>query len=317
LTADGLDDIVCTGLQGNAYLSVNQGDGNRAAAKPPTFKRVSATALIKTNEGYAQDRVILADINGDGRGDDGIIDDTGNVHFWRNGWIDPIPQYWQPLGLRFTAKGMGYIRGVRFEDINGDVSFGIESSVIVPQANARCRAVTIGFGSVKKVPLPHGPIRDVAWLEGFLKGESSGPTHKGMAIYQTDKEKNIRNRIHFARIFGHKAHFGGVPSQDYVSLQHKALSSGWHRMTTRVWKNIGAGGSKPVADGSKYCNMMGHKDGPVDYVWAWSTGKMELFANQGKKPITDSDGASFWDPAPGVIWNPPRNLDRRDLHLVD
>jgi hypothetical protein len=32
-----------------------------------------------------------------------------------------MPKYWQPLGKRFTGKGMGDIRGVRFEDINGDV----------------------------------------------------------------------------------------------------------------------------------------------------------------------------------------------------
>lgn len=121
MNADGLDDIVCIDADGNAYLSVNQGDGNRAAGKSPTFKRVSSTALIKTNEGYPQDRVVLADIDGDGRGDYGIIDDSGNVLFWRNGWVDDIPKYWQAMGLRFTAKNMGDFRGVRFEDINGDV----------------------------------------------------------------------------------------------------------------------------------------------------------------------------------------------------
>lgn len=122
MTGDGLDDIVCIDQAGNAYLSVNQGDGDRGAGRPPTFKRVSDTAKIKDTEGYAQDRVVLADIDGDGRGDYGIIDDGGNVHFWRNGWVDAIPKYWQALGLRFTAKNMGDLNGVRFEDINGDVS---------------------------------------------------------------------------------------------------------------------------------------------------------------------------------------------------
>jgi hypothetical protein len=32
-----------------------------------------------------------------------------------------MPKYWQPLGKRFSGKGMGDIRGVRFEDINGDI----------------------------------------------------------------------------------------------------------------------------------------------------------------------------------------------------
>lgn len=109
---------MCIGPDGAAYLSINQRDGTND--RPPTFKRVSASAKIKEPEGYAQDRVRLADIDGDGRGDYCIIDDTGNVWCWRNGWVDDIPQYWQALGMRFPAKGMGDIRGVRFEDINGD-----------------------------------------------------------------------------------------------------------------------------------------------------------------------------------------------------
>jgi hypothetical protein len=117
--ADGYDDIVCIDPAGNAYLSINQGDGTDS--KPPTFKRVSDTALIMSNQGYAQDRVRMGDIDGDGRGDYLIVDDSGNVWAWRNGWVDDIPQYWQALGMRFPAKGMGDIRGVRFEDINGDV----------------------------------------------------------------------------------------------------------------------------------------------------------------------------------------------------
>ena len=130
MTGDGLDDLVCIDASGNAYLSVNQGDGNRAGGKSPTFRRVSSSALIKSNEGYKRERVLLADIDGDGRGDYGVIDDSGNVYFWRNGWIDPIPAYWQALGLRFTGKNMGDVRGTRFGDINGDVS-AFESRIIL------------------------------------------------------------------------------------------------------------------------------------------------------------------------------------------
>jgi hypothetical protein len=35
--------------------------------------------------------------------------------------LGDVPQYWQPLGKRFTGKG-GDLAGIRFEDINGDVS---------------------------------------------------------------------------------------------------------------------------------------------------------------------------------------------------
>lgn len=36
---------------------------------------------------------------------------------------DDVPTSWQALGVRSSANGMGDIRGIRFEDINGDVSF--------------------------------------------------------------------------------------------------------------------------------------------------------------------------------------------------
>jgi hypothetical protein len=119
MNADGLDDLVCIGPDGNAYLSVNQGDGT--ATKPPTFKRISGPALIKPGEA-PQERVRLADIDGDGRGDYAVIQDNGDIRVWRNGWIKDYPEYWQDLGVRFKARGKGDIRGVRFEDINGDVS---------------------------------------------------------------------------------------------------------------------------------------------------------------------------------------------------
>lgn len=34
-----------------------------------------------------------------------------------------MPEYWQALGVIFTGKGFGDVHGVRFFDLNGDVSF--------------------------------------------------------------------------------------------------------------------------------------------------------------------------------------------------
>lgn len=127
MNGDGLDDLVYIDADGNAYLSVNQGDGNRGAGKPPTFKRVSATAKIK-DSGGERSRIVLADIDGDGRGDYGVTDGSGNIVFWRNGGTGNIPAYWQNLGQRWTAKGYGDALGTRFEDVNGDVS----SNSIIP-----------------------------------------------------------------------------------------------------------------------------------------------------------------------------------------
>ena len=144
MNSDGLDDLVYIDADGNAYLSINQGDGNRAAGKSPTFKRVSSTAMIKPTEGYARDHVLLADIDGDGRGDYGVLDDSGNVYFWRNGWIDDIPAYWQYLGQRFTGKNMGDLRGTRFEDVNGDACSPFD---LLFHALTKSRVVTTGCGS--------------------------------------------------------------------------------------------------------------------------------------------------------------------------
>ncbi|KAH7129387.1 family 3 carbohydrate esterase [Dactylonectria estremocensis] len=223
MNADGLDDVVCIGPEGNLYLSINQGDGDRVAGKPPTFKFLDK---IKENEGYAQDRVGLADIDGDGRSDYGILDDGGNVHFWRNGWVNDKPEYWQSLGLR----------GVRFEDINGDgrddwLWVDIDRMTTTWTNSRSCKPGKLGDG-----------------LNAF----------------------------------------GNLGRKDYVFLQHDK-HNGKHRFRMRTWKNVGQGGTKVVAGGNKYCNMVGHNDGKEDYV------------NRGKTTISDSDP----------------DMHRRDLHLAD
>ena len=88
MNSDGLDDMVCVDSSGNAYLSINQGDGT--ASKLPTFKRVSDSALIMTGKA-AQSQIRIADIDGDGRGDYCVIDATnGNIHVYRNGWVGKL-----------------------------------------------------------------------------------------------------------------------------------------------------------------------------------------------------------------------------------
>jgi hypothetical protein len=81
-----------------------------------------ARGLWKQNEGLPQDRVHLADIDGDGRFDYCNIDNDGNIRCWRNGGLGDMPEYWQELGVIFTGKGKGDVHGLRFADINGDVS---------------------------------------------------------------------------------------------------------------------------------------------------------------------------------------------------
>jgi hypothetical protein len=64
--------------------------------------------------------------------------------------------------------------------------------------------------------------------------------------------------------------------------------------------------------------MLGHDDGRMDYVWILSKGDMRIYPNKG---LLNTTGESYWglnygifDPAQMSIG---RDLDRRDLHLVD
>ncbi|KAI8228959.1 hypothetical protein K4K55_007212 [Colletotrichum sp. SAR 10_96] len=133
--------------------------------------------------------------------------------------------------------------------------------------------------------------------EAFYNGASSGPMHMGMG------GANLRTRIHFARIYGQSSVFGNLPLQDYMYLEHTKLAEDKQRFEMRAWKNISGGGSKTVADGNKYCNM--------------SAGEMTLFTNRGKSTIDDTDAEGYWDPSPGIIFRPPRSIDRQDLYLQD
>ncbi|KAL2064102.1 hypothetical protein VTL71DRAFT_4596 [Oculimacula yallundae] len=294
INGDGYDDFLCVAPSGDTQASINNRDGT--ATSPPTFKNIG---VIKKNVGYLQDRVRWGDIDGDGRADFMIIDDSGNVRAWRNSGTSDMP-FWQALGLRFTAKGMGDMRGVRFEDINGD---GRDDWLWVSETGA----TTTWTNSRSCAKGRDGDGLNVAWRQGFWNGASSGPTHAGPGA-------TGRDRIHFARIYG-EASFGLLPKADYVYLQMTKQTDGRFKFDMKVWKNTGSGSTKLKADGNKYCNMHGHSDGRQDYVWTLSSGKMTVWPNLGKKSVT-GDGDVFWG-SPKDLWSPGRNLDRRDLHLVD
>ncbi|KAK6846292.1 hypothetical protein PG987_001480 [Apiospora arundinis] len=223
-----------------------------------------------------------------------------------------IPQrFWEELGMRFPAKGMGDGRGVRFHDLNGD---GRDDWLWV--GNVGETTTWTNARSCAKGRLGDG--LNVGWRQGFLKGANSGTTHGGMGGFVTPTETYLRDRVHFARIYGEPQDFGLRPRRDYVFMQHSTLGNGQHRFNMRVWKNIGSGSTKLEADGNKYCNMKGYKDGRMDYVWTLSKGEMTLYPNVGRSQIVGDE--SLWGPSE-VIWDPTklvgRPLDRRDLHLTD
>ncbi len=60
--------------------------------------------------------------------------------------------------------------------------------------------------------------------------------------------------------------------------------------------------------------MHGHADGRMDYVWVLSSGRMTVWPNLGKKSVVGDE--VFWS-SPKDLFHPGRDIDRRDLHLVD
>ncbi|KAK4155613.1 hypothetical protein C8A00DRAFT_31562 [Chaetomidium leptoderma] len=151
------------------------------------------------------------------------------------------------------------------------------------------------------------------------KRMGSSPSHFGLPGEVNAVNPDLRKRVQFGRIFGGKPAFGNLGVQDFVYFdfdQVQFLPPKKWSLKVRVWRNTGAGGTKLLADGNKYCNMVGSEDGRMDYVWTWSTGKMYRdLSNAGKTYI--AQGESYWSKSPGYIWTPPSDMDRRDLHLTD
>ncbi|KAI8721514.1 SGNH-hydro domain-containing protein [Fusarium sp. LHS14.1] len=300
LNGDGLDDFACIGRDGAVFASINRGNGG--GATPPTFRHIGLWKAAQP--GYPQAQVRLADIDGDGRADFCGLSLNGDISCWRNGGIQDKPAYWQALGRRFTGKGMGDLAGVRFEDLNGD---GRDDWLWV-DGNGQTTTWTNARSCLKGV---EGDGLNVAWRQGFNGNANSGPTHPG----GFGGSENIRNRIHFARIFGVPQDFGLLGRLDYVYMEH-AKEGNKHKFSVRVYRNLGSGGTKLVADGNKYCDMTGN--GRDDYVWTHSKGIMTMFPNGGKNFLTGSE--SYWGPSARIFDAKQvagRELDRRDLHLAD
>ncbi|KAH8170141.1 GDSL-like lipase/Acylhydrolase family protein [Sarocladium implicatum] len=243
----------------------------------------------------------------DGRCDYIALADNGDARIWRNGWIDDKPAYWQALGLRFTGKGMGDLRGVRFEDIN--VSGDGRDDWLWVSNTGRTTTWTAARSCAKG---KEGDGLNIAWRQGFNGNANSGPTHMG------GFGDDVRNRIHFARIYGEVQDWGLLGRQDYVFMDHKKINDNTHEFKLKVFKNVGRGGTKMVADGNKYLLKL-TVQGRDDYVWTWSHGAMTIYPNAGKTYVSES-GGGYWGPS-ADIFNPNnivgKNLDRRDLHLAD
>ncbi|KAL8689165.1 MAG: hypothetical protein Q9218_005102 [Villophora microphyllina] len=123
IDGDGVDDYVFIDQAGILKVYLNGGprtDGSNGWVWNPALK----DGIINGGVGATRDQVHLADINGDGRADYLIVDQTsGAVTAYLNGGRNPDPNLgwvWLPVNGPI-ASGIGRDgKGIRFADINGD-----------------------------------------------------------------------------------------------------------------------------------------------------------------------------------------------------
>ncbi|KAI8199012.1 hypothetical protein K4K52_009288 [Colletotrichum sp. SAR 10_76] len=191
LNGDGLDDFVCIGSDGAVFASINNGNGGGGTL--PTFTHIGTWKA--RDPAYAQADIRIADIDGDGRADFIGLRGNGDAWVWRNGGIGNKPSYFQAMGRRFEGKGMGNLAGTRFEDLNGDGRadwlWVADNGQTTTYTNSRsCHWGKEGDGLYS------------AWRIGTNKASGKSPTHTG------GMANGIRNRIHFACVYGSPQDFG-------------------------------------------------------------------------------------------------------------
>lgn len=116
LNGDGLTDCLCVESDGSLTAFLNDGGEDI-----PTDLQWSDLGVVMHAQGYSNDRIRLADIDGDGRVDYLGIDDSGNVQGWRNAGIEEngMPS-WIPMGIINSGGTMGDIDGIRFVSWSND-----------------------------------------------------------------------------------------------------------------------------------------------------------------------------------------------------
>jgi hypothetical protein len=192
------------------------------------------------------------------------------------------------------------------------------------------------------------------WRAGANAQGGDGYTHAGMgqnvgrsSIYFA----NIFTGGHF--LYGGSQEPYLNPRADYVWIEDTGPPSDdptIHQYELHVWQNEGSGATKlkcmfffflfsflslipkqimityilcftnhakSAADGDRYCNMLGHANGAMDYIWVHSTGYMILYESFGGAFPAEPP---YWGPH-YQIWTPDgrydQAIDRRDLHLAD
>ncbi|KPM38628.1 hypothetical protein AK830_g7923 [Neonectria ditissima] len=281
VNGDGLDDYICIAPDGTPFVAINTSKQGQVV---PSFG-----AFFKWRDpisGYAQDRVRLGDIDGDGRLDYCVMHDNADIYCYRNGGLGDGAAYWQDMGQGgpvFTGKGMGDMRGVRFVDINGDgrsdwVWIGTKGETTI-YINKR----GVGTGMV-----PY-------W-------EKAAASHPGMG----EDTGETRYNVQFGRIYGNGF-------RDY-SWFKKSECKPICKAEVLTWENRamdGHGGRWQKGDGANWGDMTG--SGFDDYVWISAFGQVNVFPNKNTKASFDWYKSIAW----GAVHKFETGFSRRALHIGD
>ncbi|EEY19355.1 conserved hypothetical protein [Verticillium alfalfae VaMs.102] len=281
---DGLDDYICIASDGTPFVAINNSTRQQTV---PSFG-----VVFKWRDpivGYAQDRVRLGDIDGDGRLDYCVIRDGGNIHCYRNGGLGNEAAYWQDLGSGgpvFSAKDMGDIRGMRFVDLNGD-----------------------GRGDWLWLTTQG---QTTTWIN--KRGEKQGmiPYWQDAGVTHPDIGEGIgdaRERAKFGRVFNKRDGF-----RDYGVLRRTNCdSTGICDGTVSIWENTngGNGGRWQKGDGARWGDVTG--TGFDDYIWISAFGEVTIFPNKARANSFDWYKSVAWDSTTLVR----TGITRRALHIAD
>ncbi|KAH8688824.1 SGNH hydrolase-type esterase domain-containing protein [Talaromyces proteolyticus] len=288
LNGDGLADCFCVGSDGTLSAYLNDGGGSF-----PTEPIWTALGVIMSAQGYSNDMVRLADIDGDGRVDYLGIDADGNVRGWRNvGTEKTGSPSWVDMGIINSGGTMGDVNGIRFVDINGDGradwAWVSNTGQIYTSINQR--------GS----DLSYHPV----WLPTLLTHQGTGQGGPNVTDRSHVLLGNVINKTFTADTNFPKYDAQGV---DYTTIFESEDKLSLH---AHVLGNSGIGGARTKGDGVHYCDMRG--SGTDDLVWIGKTGNLTLHANNHMLPA--------WGQYQHIFIATESLMSghvRKDIHLAD
>ncbi|KAH6692576.1 hypothetical protein F5X68DRAFT_129659, partial [Plectosphaerella plurivora] len=280
INGDGLDDYICIAPDGTPFVAINT---SKLGQTVPTFGNFFQWR--NPIAGYPQDRVLLGDIDGDGRLDYCVRHDNGDLHCYRNGGFGNGAGYWQDIGQGravFLSKNTGDARGLRFVDINGD---GRADWIWID--NQGGTRIYINKRGVDKGLIPY-------W-------EQAAGTHPGMG------EAIDRPMIQFGRVYGSSF-------ADYTRFYNDECDGQTCRVSITAWENKAHeanGGRWQKGDGARFGDLTG--TGFDDYIWISAFGQINIFPNKARQGNFDWYKSVAW----GATVKFETGFNRRQLHIGD